>query len=84
MRAAAAWYDGCRAGLGDEFLAAVDAGLAQLEDGPDRFPLYYRSLRRLLTDRFPYKIFFRIRGDEVIVSRVLHSAREHKRQLRRE
>jgi plasmid stabilization system protein ParE len=61
-------------------LAVADAMLA-LEEGAATYPTYYRDFRRILTDRFPYKIFYRIEGQAVIVYRVLHGARDHRRQL---
>jgi plasmid stabilization system protein ParE len=71
------WYEAQRAGLGDEFLASVADAFTRLEESPEQFPVYYRDFRRVLMNRFPYKVFFRIEGDLVIVFRVLHAAREH-------
>jgi plasmid stabilization system protein ParE len=61
-------------------LAVADAMLA-LEQSPERQVFYYRDFRRVLTDRFPYKIFYRVEGQAVIVYRVLHGARDHTREL---
>lgn len=76
------WYEGQRPGLGDEFLASIADALSRLEDSPEQFPVYYQDFRRVLTGRFPYKIFFRIEGDAVIVFRILHAARDHTWRLR--
>ena len=81
LREARAWYEGQREGLGNEFLLAVADGMLALEEAPQRYPIYYRDFRRVLTDRFPYKIFYRIEGQAVIVYRVLHGARDHPREL---
>jgi plasmid stabilization system protein ParE len=67
--------------LGDEFLAAIAEALLRLEDNPERFRPYYRGFRRTLTRRFPYKLFFRIEGDAVIVFRILHGAQDHQRRI---
>jgi plasmid stabilization system protein ParE len=75
------WYEAQCAGLGDEFLAAVAESLLRLEAGPEQFPFYYCGFRRALTRRFPYKFFFRIEGDAVIVFRILHSAQDHQHEL---
>ena len=71
------WYERQQTGLGDEFLVSVAEMLTRMEDSPEQFSVYYRGFRRALTQRFPYKIFFRIEGDAVIVFRVLHAARDH-------
>jgi toxin ParE1/3/4 len=81
LREAREWYEQHRTGLGDEFLLSVADAMVALEENPQRFPVYYRDFRRVLTDRFPYKIFYRIEGDAVIVFRVLHAARDHPRHL---
>ena len=78
MREARQWYEAQRAGLGGQFLDEVKRAILILEGQPDRRPLYYRNFRRLLTRRFPYKLFYRIEGDHVIVFRVLHARRDHR------
>jgi plasmid stabilization system protein ParE len=52
-----------------------------LADDPERRPFYYRDFRRLLTRRFPYKLFYRVEGERVIVFRILHAKRKHQREL---
>lgn len=75
------WYDARRAGLGDEFLDAIAATLRELEREPTLPRLYFGNFRRILLRRFPYKIFYQIVGDRVIVFRVLHVAQQHQRRL---
>ena len=82
LRHAHDWYEERCAGLGDEFLADHAEALLRLEADPKRFSIYYRGFRRVLTHRFPYKIFFRIAGQEVIIVRILHGAQNHPRMLR--
>ena len=82
LQGARGWYEEQGEGLGDEFLLAIADVLMRLEINPEHFPFYYGKFRRALTRRFPYKLFFQIHGDAVVVFRVLHGAREHKRQLR--
>ena len=82
LRKAHDWYEEQCAGLGNEFLIAIAEALTRVEADPEHFPFYYGKFRRALTRRFPYKVFFQIRGDAVIVFRVLHGAREHRKQLR--
>ena len=80
---AKAWYDDKRPGLGDEFLAAIGDAFTRLEQNPEQFPFYYRDFRRVLVERFPYKVFFRTHGrSDAIVFRILHSASDHRRRLR--
>lgn len=36
----------------------------------------YREIRRAMTHRFPYAIYFVVEGDRVAVLRTLHQARD--------
>jgi toxin ParE1/3/4 len=81
LREAQAWYESQRAGLGDGLLGEIHRAVRLLETDPERLPFYYRDFRRLLTRRFPYKLFYRVEGDCVIVFRILHAKRKHQWQL---
>jgi len=56
-----------RAGLGDEFLAAVSTVIESLVTYPERFSVVYRQTRRVNLRRFPYSRFYRFIDDQVIV-----------------
>lgn len=81
LRDAHDWYEERLPGLGNEFLADMAETLLKLEERPEHFPIYYQGFRRALARRFPYKIFFRIVGSDVIVFRVLHGAQDHPSKL---
>lgn len=78
---AARWYESQRQQLGSQFLDEINRVLRLLEGAPERQPVYYRGFRRMRTHRFPYKLFYRIEGDNVIVFRVLHAKRDHRLHL---
>jgi plasmid stabilization system protein ParE len=82
LREARDWYESQRAGLGAEFLAEIEATLHVLIRDPQRHPLYYRGFYRVLAPRFPYKVFYRLEDDRIIVFRILHARRDHPRLLR--
>ena len=52
-----------------------------LGEHPERHPLYYRGFRRILLRRFPYKLFYRLEPERVVVFRFLHVKRDHPRSL---
>ncbi len=81
LQDARSWYESQRAGLGDELLVEVRHAVRLLEEQSERRPVYYNGFRRLITHRYPYKIFYRVEGDCVIVFRILHAKRDHRRQL---
>lgn len=75
------WYEGQRPGLGAEFLVSIAEAFTRLEEDPERYVLLYKDFRRILVERFPYRIFYQLKGNDVIVFRVLHHARDYPRQL---
>ena len=81
LRDARLWYETQRPGLGNELIAEIGRAMQLLAEQPECRPFYYNGFRRLMTHRFPYKIFYRIEGDRVIVFRILHAKRDHRRQL---
>jgi toxin ParE1/3/4 len=78
---AAKWYDAQRATLGEQFLGEISRAFRRLETSPECHPSYYQGFRRLLIRRFPFKVFYRIEGNDVIIVRVLHAKRDHRLQL---
>ena len=73
------WYEGQRAGLGEEFLAAVSIVIESLESCPERFPVVYRQTHRVNLRRFPYGLFYRIIDDQVIIVVCMHGRRHPRR-----
>jgi len=70
------WYNRQRPGLGDAFLVSIAEAFTKLEQNPERYRVLYKGFRRVLVERFPYKIFYQMKGDNVIVFRVLHHGRD--------
>jgi len=58
LREARDWYEHQRPGLGGEFLRAAGEAMVSLEEHSERHPTYHRGFRRVLTRRFPYKVFY--------------------------
>jgi plasmid stabilization system protein ParE len=82
VRSAAQWYETQREGLGIEFADELQDAISAIEQNPELHSVYYGPYRCAYLDRFPYKIFYRIRGQRVYVSRVLHAKRDHTRLLK--
>lgn len=74
---AALWYDEREAGLGLELLLEVRAAIQRAVENPLHYLLLrqHPEVRRVLTRRFPYRIFFIVRNDAVVVFAIVHAAR---------
>ena len=69
------WYEGQRRGLGDEFLASVQAALDSILDHPEVAPILHKGTRRLLVRRFPYGVHYRLVKGQVVVVACFHAKR---------
>ena len=70
------WYEGRRAGLGEEFLSSVDACMEGILRQPEMCPLVHETYRRSLIRRFPYMLFYEYAESTVTVYSVFHTSRD--------
>ncbi len=77
------WYELQSTGLGDEFIAAMELQLLRLGQAPLLYAEVIPNVRRALLPRFPYGLFYTVRGDLVHVLAVLHDARNPSRWPKR-
>jgi toxin ParE1/3/4 len=66
-------------GLGEEFIAAMELQLKRLEQAPLLYAEVIPGVRRALLPRFPFGLFYVVRGNLVHILAVLHDARNPKR-----
>jgi plasmid stabilization system protein ParE len=83
VEAAYRWYEDQRAGLGEEFLAAVGQTVEAIASHPAGYPAIHRETRRALVRRFPYAVFYRLVGEQVVVVACMHARRHPNRWRRR-
>lgn len=69
------WYELQNYGLGEEFIAAMELQLKRLEQAPLLYAEVIPNVRRAFLPRFPYGLFYAVRGNLVHVLAVLHDAR---------
>ena len=75
MLAAAEFYEGKRAGLGIEFIGEVERATSALVVYSRIGHRFSRRLRRVLVQRFPYGLLYRIEGERIFVVAVAHVRR---------
>jgi plasmid stabilization system protein ParE len=71
------WYEARRAGLGGEFFDTVVATLFLIEANPEIGTALStdHQTRRVLLDKFPYQIVYRLRPTEIVIVAVAHLKR---------
>jgi plasmid stabilization system protein ParE len=76
LEAAFEWYESEQERLGVEFLHEVRAAYSRILDGPFKYQELRSGIRRALTRRFPYGIYFTVEDDLILVIAVLDTARD--------
>ena len=76
---AALWYERQCAGLGREFVRAVDSCFDLIARQPDVFPVIYRGARLGLLRKFPYLVIYRVFPESVTVVAIMHGRRHPRR-----
>ena len=76
MIEAAQFYARRVAGLGAEFLAAVDEAVSGIMEAPDRWRTVEKDVRRYLLRRFPFAILYRVMPDHLRILAVKHHSRQ--------
>ena len=75
------WYEERGDGLGDDFVAAVDATLQRIKQFPESFPAWpgvgrtVRLIRKASVEGFPYLVAFEQHVDFALVLAVAHEKR---------
>jgi plasmid stabilization system protein ParE len=70
------WYEGEQPGLGLEFLEELRVAYQRIADGPFKYENLRSGIRRALTKRFPYTVYFSVERKVIVVVAVLHTARD--------
>lgn len=84
---AAQWYDEAGyTGLGERFVAVFRSVLPLIQRRGEICRPVYKDFRRVLLNPFPYALYYRSHGDWVVVTLVIHAARNPRllRKLLRE
>jgi plasmid stabilization system protein ParE len=70
------WYERQRTGLGAAFLLCVEEVLERIDRTPEIYRVVYHDVRRALTRRFPYAVYYRVVSNDVVVLGTLHTRRD--------
>lgn len=76
LESAARWYEELRRGLGGRLLDEVLRTIGLVAENPRRYPRIHGEIRRAVTRRFPFGVFYLMEGDAVVVIAVMHGSRD--------
>jgi toxin ParE1/3/4 len=82
---AVVWYEEREAGLGLQLTTEIRSAILRAIENPFLHLLLRQrpEVRRILARRFPYRIFFIVRDDAIVVFAVIHAARHDRAWKRR-
>ena len=80
---ASSWYEGKRIGLAAEFTAEIDRCVLLASEKPLQFAVVHQDIRRVIANRFPYGIYFRVEEQRIVILAVFHSSRDPALRLAR-
>lgn len=79
VKEAVVWYDAISDSITDKLLAQIRFAELRITRNPNAFSkVSYTGFRRYLMKKFPYKIFFRVHNQQVVMTAFIHSARSDK------
>jgi plasmid stabilization system protein ParE len=70
-----AWYEHQLTGLGDQFLEAVRETVDRVSANPQGYGIFRHDIRAAPLRRFPYVVYYRDRGTDILVVAVQHGRR---------
>lgn len=77
------WYEEQSAGLGKEFLRAIEAALFTIIREPLAYQLIHKKIRRILLRRFPHALFYIVEENRIVVTACFHQNRHPMNWTRR-
>ncbi|MGA3172162.1 MAG: type II toxin-antitoxin system RelE/ParE family toxin [Chthoniobacteraceae bacterium] len=83
IASAATWYEAQCPGLGIDLTDEIIRAISRAQEAPELFRILRPrdGMRRVLTERFPYRVFFTVIDETLYVHAVLHGA-QHDRHWR--
>ena len=73
---ASAWYEDRQMGLAVKFMAEIERCLLLVAEHPFQYAIVHKDIRRIVANRFPYSVYFRVEERRIVVLAVFHSRRD--------
>ncbi|MES9814242.1 MAG: type II toxin-antitoxin system RelE/ParE family toxin [Candidatus Thiodiazotropha sp.] len=70
------YYEEKREGLGHDLLLCIEEALDKLQRNPLVYRKIHKELRRIPIRRFPYRIFYFVKNNNVIVTALFHARKD--------
>lgn len=72
---AQAWYEERSLLAAAGFLHEISVAIRRIGEAPQRYPVAEHGTRRILLERFPFSIHYRVNEDDIVIVAVAHQKR---------
>ena len=72
------WYETQKKDLGIEFADVANKGVKRIGKNPFLFNCVYKNFRRSFVEKFPYKIYYSIVKNKILIIGIFHNSRDTK------
>jgi toxin ParE1/3/4 len=72
------WYQERREGLGYDFKLCINEIISTIQRNPLIYKIVFLNVRRAVTKRFPFGVFYIVENNSIIVLAVMHARRDPK------
>jgi toxin ParE1/3/4 len=69
------WYEERSLIAAASFLRELSDAVRRAAENPDRYPTFVAGIHRVVLDRFPFTVFYRVKADTLLVVAVAHQKR---------
>jgi plasmid stabilization system protein ParE len=70
------WYEEQSLGVGMDLLRCLEASFLSIQRNPLIYQMVHIKYRRALVRRFPYSIFFKYNGTQIVIYAVFHCSQD--------
>jgi plasmid stabilization system protein ParE len=70
------WYEEKRQGLAHEFMTEVERCVSLITEHPYLYATIHKDIRRIVANRFPYSVYFRVEVHRIVILAIFHSSRD--------
>jgi plasmid stabilization system protein ParE len=69
------YYEDQLAGLGEDFVEVLQEAIDLIRDNPQLYGVFRKDVRAAPLRRFPYVVYYRDRGSDILIIAVQHGRR---------
>ncbi len=77
------WYERKLNGLGNKFINELEIAKSDLLNNPLAYAKWNKGIRRMVMRKFPYKLFYKVYNDRIVILAIIHARRSNRYIKRR-